>query len=80
MEYQAMLPQGEYYYDLSTKQTLQQLPKADVPRKVVAFSCGGGSYVEYEQVKQLSEEKCLGRSSQNGASANGDEAGANQPG
>ena len=32
--------------------------KASVPRKVLAFSCGGGSFFEYEQVKNLNDEKC----------------------
>ena len=36
-----------------------------MPRKVIAFSCGGGSFVEYDQVKQLNEEKCKGGGSAN---------------
>lgn len=47
---------------------MQQIPKIDVPRKVIVFSCGGGSFVEYEQVKALNEEKCQGGST---AKANG---------
>ena len=48
LEYQAMLPQGECYIDLATDSQLRQIPKADVPKKVIAFSCGGGSFFEYE--------------------------------
>ena len=29
-----------------------------MPRKVVAFSCGSGSFFEYEQIKTLNDEKC----------------------
>ena len=48
LEHQAQLPQGEYYYDLGTKAQITQIPKTDVPKKVVAFSCGGGSFIEYD--------------------------------
>ena len=48
LEYQGILPQGEYYLDLATGHQLQQIAKTDVPRKIVAFSCGGGSFFEYE--------------------------------
>jgi len=58
LEHQAMLPQGEYYLDLATGSKLKIVPKMDVPRKVIAFSCGGGSFFEYEQVKALNAEKC----------------------
>ena len=47
LEYQAQL-KGEFYFDLSSGQKLYQLAKSDVPRKVVVFSCGGGSFYEYE--------------------------------
>ena len=29
-----------------------------MPRKVIAFSCGSGSFFEYEQIKALNDEKC----------------------
>lgn len=80
LEHQALLPQGEYYYDLSTGAKLQQIPKIDVPRKVVAFSCGGGSFVEYEQIKALNEEKCQGVSSNAAKGSNGDDASTNANG
>ena len=56
MTYQTILPEGEYYLDLSTGKTLKQIPKVDLPRKIVVFSCGGGSFVEYEFIKNLNQE------------------------
>ena len=53
MTYQTILPQGEYYLEMGTGKTIQQIPRADLPRKIVVFSCGGGSYVEYENIKNL---------------------------
>ena len=53
MTYQTILPQGEYYLEMATGKTIQQIPRADLPRKIVVFSCGGGSYVEYENIKNL---------------------------
>ena len=78
LEHQAMLPQGEHYLDLATGVKLKQVPKVDVPRKVIAFSCGGGSFFEYEQVRALNDEKCkaAGRSG-SGAKALGDDASMN---
>ena len=35
---------------------MQQIPKVDVPRKVIVFSCGGGSFAEYEQIVNLNKE------------------------
>mmetsp|Transcript_4051 Transcript_4051/g.4940 ORF Transcript_4051/g.4940 Transcript_4051/m.4940 type:complete len:109 (+) Transcript_4051:164-490(+) len=76
LEYQAVLPQGESYFDLATRQSYQQLAKADVPKKVVAFSCGGGSFVEYDQIKQLNEEKCSSGGQRDGNGAGGADDGA----
>ena len=56
MTYQTILPQGEYYLDMGTGKTIQQIPRADLPRKIVVFSCGGGSFVEYENIKNLNQE------------------------
>ena len=53
MTYQTILPQGEYYLDMGTGKKIQQIPRADLPRKIVVFSCGGGSFVEYENIKNL---------------------------
>ena len=53
MTYQTILPQGEYYLEMGTGKMIQQIPRTDLPRKIVVFSCGGGSYVEYENIKNL---------------------------
>ena len=53
MTYQTILPQTEHYLDLGTGRTSQMIAKGDMPRKIVVFSCGGGSFVEYEFIKNL---------------------------
>ena len=77
MEYSALLPAGEYYLDVGTGSKSQQLLKQDVPRKVVAFSCGGGSFFEYEQVKALNTEKTGSGQKPGNAAAQGDDPTAN---
>ena len=52
----------------------------DVPRKIVAFSCGGGSFVEYEQIKALNEEKCQAANSGATYGTSGEEASTNANG
>ena len=48
-----------------------------MPRKVVVFSCGGGSFFEYEQVKALNTEKTGGGQTPGNAAAQGDDQTAN---
>ena len=45
-----------------------------MPRKVVVFSCGGGSFIEYEQFMSLNKELGLVKADQ-GTKAKGDGGG-----
>jgi len=51
-----MLQNGEFYFDVATGRKTQAIQRGDIPSKVVVFSCGGGSFVEYESFKGLNDE------------------------
>ena len=51
---------------------MQQMAKSDVPRKVIVFSCGGGSFYEYEQIRAINEEKCRGQAAPGGSNGKDD--------
>jgi len=50
------LPQNENYYDVSSSKKSKLIYKHEIPRKAFVFTCGGGSFVEYEQIKYLNEQ------------------------
>jgi hypothetical protein len=43
-----VLPAGENYFDVATGTKTRVILDRDTPRKVFVFSCGGGSFSEYE--------------------------------
>lgn len=51
-----VLPAGENYLDVSTGKKSKVLVEKEAPRKVFVFSCGGGSFAEYEQIRDLNEQ------------------------
>jgi len=51
-----VLPTGENYLDVGTGKKSKVLMEKEVPRKVFVFSCGGGLYSEYEQIRELNEQ------------------------
>ena len=48
-----VLPAGENYLDVGTGKKAKVVVEREKPRKVFVFGCGGGSFVEYEQVREL---------------------------
>lgn len=44
---------GENYSDIATGKKSKVLVERETPRKVFVFSCGGGSFFEYEQIRDL---------------------------
>lgn len=48
-----VLPAGENYLDVGTGKKSKVVVDREMPRKVFVFGCGGGSFVEYEQIRDL---------------------------
>jgi hypothetical protein len=51
-----VLPTGENYYDVASGKKAKVILDKEMPRKVFAFACGGGSFYEYEQIRGLNEQ------------------------
>ena len=51
-----VLPTGENYYNVASGKKAKVIIEKEVPRKVFVFTCGGGSFYEYEQIRNLNEQ------------------------